>query len=578
MQDIEALRSKIGTLKLKIAHSEKSLEGKKETLAALTKALDEAETAQAIAPLVSALDAEVLIRIFQLVLAVEMDADYAQVPNWRTALRLVRSEWNQVILHGPELWTTVYIDLEREFEGPKRSSGNDDLLKQMQQALGCGVQMMQKHSFPQSAMDRIKRDMKRGKGRMQSLRLVLPHSFFWVLNVGINPIGGDVFKFIHQFSNWESISIRFTDDRDSAGGQVPSFFRPNGLNRPQPSLIWSTVHTLDLSMTLDKEQDCEDIDSNEFLPQQAHESHEERSSITPKLSLTAETCPALRKVSLKMAARNLRQWDLPWGQLTDLTLGAFTNQFSDYVNVLRSCGVLEKLDVHVELTHKRFYLPGARRGPGYVPIEAVLPRLHTLDLQADVQCDMLEGLVGCLRTPALRTFSYMNTFNKDLGDDRLSNHVVKWLSTLIKKSHCSIRSLTLNLYEATIDGALSQRFFDLVPSLGTLILSGRLLTCEFLKRRKLPATLTEVCIFNACCSESNPKANFAEWAEKWADDERCRGDEGRKSKLTASLATVLYPYYRSDPKGQEAMRRARAPKIMEELQNKGMTVRFAQIA
>lgn len=579
MHDIQTLKLKIGAVKSKIVNAEKLLQDQKDALAELLRALDEAERAQAIAPFVSALPTEVLVRIFQLVLVVNAVADYAQVPNLRTALRLVCSEWNQVILHGPELWTTVYIDVEREFESQNKPSGNSELLDQLQKVLGRGLQMsqLQRHSFPKSAMDRVTRDIKRGKNQLQNLRLVLPHSFYWVLNAGINPIGDDVFKFIHQFSNWGSISISFTDDRDSAGGQVPRFFRPNGLTSPQPSRIWSTVHTLDLSMPLDKEQ-VDDIDDFGLLPQQAHESHEERSSTTPKFSLTAKTCPKLRNVSLKMAARNLHQWTLPWSQLTDLTLGAFTNPFSDYVRILRDCGALEKLDVYVELTHKRFYLPKALRDPGAVPVEAALPRLHTLALRADVRCDMLESLVGCLRLPSLHTFSYTNSFDEDVGDRYFSTQVINWLSTLIKKSHCSIKKLTLDLYEATLkDSALSQRFFDLVPALEELSLTGRLLPCEFLKRRKLPETLDTLLIYNICCAEGDPKANFAEWAEQWVSDERCRGQEGREGKLMAAFVTVLHPYYRHDPKGEGALRRVGAPHIIDELRKKGVDVGFLSL-
>ncbi|KAJ3541545.1 hypothetical protein NMY22_g3849 [Coprinellus aureogranulatus] len=592
MHEVDALRNKIETLKLAVVNTKKLLKEQIEELQSSVKALAMSRASGRYLP------SSVLTRIFAASIAFndEDDSgnelirrtflplndkaqdDYRKTHIMRTILLLVCSKWNQIILHEPQLWTTVYIDVESAISTPvpDEFKALNDMVKPLGQKV---MNMTEKRDFPPAAMDRVLRDVKRAKGLPQRLRVFLPHGFSWVISVGFHPIHVELFKFLPRIpANWESISVRFTDDRDSGHGQVPGFFNPEGVTSEVASRMFSGIHTLDLTMPLDVESDqpeAADLRPEQLIPETRHESHGERTSTTPKFTLTAEMCPNLRRVTMKMAARNLLQWDLPWKQLTDLTLEAFSNPFRDYLEVLRSCESLEKLHIHVQLPNRRFYIVNPRPALGTVPLEVLLPRLHTLTLRADVRCGMLEGLIGKLNVPSLHTFTYVNAFNKDQGERYLSLSVIKWLSILIRQSGCSIRSLSILLYEATIrEHPLLEKFFDDVPALESLWLAGQRMTCEFLKRTKLPATLRDVRIHNIGHPDDEAQMNFVEWVDEWVNDERCSGEEGREGDLSATLSTILRPMHKPDPKNEKAIRYVRSLMTLEELQEKGIDVKL----
>lgn len=561
-------------LKARIATLESRIEEDKEELYALAKALKDAESARAInmALPVQDLPADVLVPIFAATLSVRCNDEYGEAHSMRTSLRLVCSQWNQVVLHEPGLWTDVFIDVMRELEAA-------EAIPSLEELQACFGQKRKPLTFPKAAMDGIARDIKRSKGLNRRLRLVLPSTFQWMTDLRHRPVDLGLFKFIYQSGNWESISIRFTDDIDSAGGLVPQFFRPEGVTSKLSWRMWRTVHTLDISTEFNREPEYHNenhpryMSPRQVIPLDEHEDHEERFSASPCLKLTAEACPALRTVSLQLTGRNLLQWSLPWRQLTDLTLRTFANPFSDYGRVLRQCEALLTLEIHVDLPNRHCKIPDTRLG-----VHISLPRLHTLVLREDALSDMLLNLVGVIRAPSLHTFSYRNDIDEDDYRDLLSFCVIETLSALIKKSSCSIRSLSIHLSEATIhDCGRLHHFFDLVPALESLSLAGQGMTCEFLNRRILPKTLKKVHISNIYRSEIDPNPNFAEWAVKWARDERCREEEGRESQISASLSTIISPGSVWDPDRFNENRRRRVPAILKELEDQGIDVKIRYI-
>ncbi|KAJ3496430.1 hypothetical protein NMY22_g19812 [Coprinellus aureogranulatus] len=574
--DVEELKSRAGMAKLLID----TLVAQGGLFEDLLKDLEKAEERRPAALVtIRDLPPEILLRIFRFLVTVSGGHGCAswQAQLMRTSLRLVCSEWNQLVLHDPSMWTAVFIDVEDVLD--EIESLQDD----------CAIQSVtsgkksSSFSIPKPLLDRIRQCMGRGKDLPKSLRLVFP-DIDSMERFGRHRIDIDLFKCVRQQSSWESISIHFSDDLDGTNGQVTRSFRPTGLPSPVAWGMWSTVHTLELSMDMntDEDLDWEEFDALGTIPQFEHETHDERFSSRPEFTLSAHACPALRVVSLQLSARNLLQWDLPWSQLTDLKLATFANRSTDYVNVLRHCAVLERLEIHVDLPNRQYSIPCSCCPFGIIQTtEALLPRLHTFILRVDVKCDMLPHLVARLRTPSLHTFSYENTFNRDSVDaegyhEYFSLEVIQWLSVLIEESHCSVRSLTIQLFEATIhDYARFHRFFALLPELESLSLAGQRMTCEFLKRATLPSTLKTVSIQNICCSTTDPKPNFAEWAESWVGDARCAGEEDREAKLSAELVTVLEPYYKWDPEGVEAHRRKRAPRTLEKLWEKDIDVQIA---
>lgn len=84
-------------------------------------------------------------------------------------------------------------------------------------------------------------------------------------------------------------------------------------------------------------------------------------------------------------------------------------------------------------------------------------------------------------------------------------------------------------------------------------------------------------IFNFYGSETDPKSNFAEWAEKWASDERCLAEEGREDQISASLFTVLLTGYVWDPDRNDEYRRLRVPTILKKLKERGIDVQIGHI-
>lgn len=450
-------------------------------------------------------------KIFQIALTFEQFDHRGEI--LRTNIRLVSSQWNAIMLSDPAFWTSIFVSFRQSYMGLDNESLED----------GCPADLP---TTAEEALERIERRIVHSKDRPRDLRLA--HLAGPLTVCEFPPL--HLAELIYEKSNWRSIFIECHPGSEDYFPYMFILFQPR---RRLPSSTWASLQSLHLKAEADE------ID----LEMQQYEGLRQENPLEEALVmvLKAEAFPALRQVTLEMGRRSLQQWDLPWSQLTSLTLRYFRNAFADYLPILGKCRVLQELTIHVCLPGLTETLEPTRAIIGADRL-VTLPRLRTLVLNVDTKCDILTAFVPKLILPRLHALDYYDAINADEGATSCSINVLLALSTLVKNSGSAIRAMKLRLSKMTLDDSVFGEFLSLVPTLQSLDMSAQCLTCGFLEALQhshLTDNLESLHLYTIyqdgnSFSQSDALPKYAEWAKLWT---RNKGE--KKSVIQANFLVLL---------------------------------------
>lgn len=471
---------------------------------------------------------EVLVQIFSgLLLSEQIDSE---MPKLRTALRLVSSHWNQVIICEPHFWKDIYVGVPIEGHGltPNEST---------------------------VALDSIKQTIARSENYSRRLKLVA---------LGPSP---RLVSLIKETPNWVSIELivgrcfpNVLDTLHPVDKDTP--YNPfQGPNDNAPANVWKDLQVLVVktsrqSLPNDIPNPARWSSIVQRLEATGRYSSDGFLEDWPKISASSRKAPALRSLTLHLPARSIYQWDLPFSQLTHLDVASLGNILLGHLKLLAETRFLESFTVRLDPVPES---PGGfPDASSLMSMRAWMPRpmptLRSLDLTVTTRCDVLHNFIGKMCCPNLERFRYHDTWNTYSGQNvwpRLSysRDILEAITSFIKRSGCqmTMRSLIVLLEQATMDdGTLAAMLReDLFPALESMILGGIDMQCEFLEMqgisRLLPAKMKQLVLYCYSTAGQLPVAHFARWARKWY------GEEGPKgTKLEAKYITMLQRSFSSE--------------------------------
>ena len=157
----------------------------------------------------------------------------------------------------------------------------------------------------------------------------------------------------------------------------------------------------------------------------------------PSFTLSPEDAPALREVVIDIGVGDLRRCILPWSQLSRVWLGAFSNNISDYLEVLSQCSSAEKCVFEPpSWVIRRGLSPAENVSLFPIAVQSLCIQFPTFDSGATSAMDRIS-------TPELKELSLSSSsILQDVASDVAA---IQAAERLIRRSACNITTLQLGV-------------------------------------------------------------------------------------------------------------------------------------
>ena len=243
-------------------------------------------------------------------------------------------------------------------------------------------------------------------------------------------------EFIQSTRDWSSVEIDLQKD-PAFIGWIFNCGKPGG----QPLRMWKRLRTLSLFSdwwnTPPEGEECVEVGS---------------------IRMTQESYPMLRNVTIELSCCSVRFWELPWSQLTSLTLGMLVESYSDYLDLISQCGNLRTLHLTMGENHNWDDDCGSGR-------MVVAPSLRVLSINPCTSSlsTMSTSFIDKLRLPSLKKFE-LKVDHSPSCDDTFFDA----LRSCIERSSCRVRHLSVDAKNMQLKKDTLRLLLKATPSLKTL--------------------------------------------------------------------------------------------------------------
>jgi hypothetical protein len=189
----------------------------------------------------------------------------------------------------------------------------------------------------------------------------------------------------------------------------------------------------------------------------------EESVACGQIRMTQESYPMLQNVTLQLKCCSVKGWELPWSQLTSLTLEMLVDSHSDYLDIISWCGNLRTF--HLAMGEISNWDDG--RGNSRM-VTAPSLRFLSIDPGLSSLSEMATNFVDKLRLPSLKRL--------EIQDDSdhwspVDDSFISTLHSCIQRSSCNVRHLSVDIKSMQMKKDTLRRLLKATPSLKSLRLS-----------------------------------------------------------------------------------------------------------